>query len=668
MKLLLTLLLIPLLALAEDNPRRGTNWSDAAIPTAEALNRYAERKLYEELKRLIQIGQHARYAERRVALIDYPLYPYLEYTYHAYRLSRLKPEQLREFAENWPDTPLPRLLRGSWLRYLGIRGNWPMLAQHYDPSHSNDTLACQYANSLYRTGQIEAAHSATARLWLSGTSQPDACDAPFKLWRDAGQLSSAMAWERFALALEANQYKLASYLVRFLHKDKRGLANRFREVHQRPTRIRSFKRYAADGEQERRMILHALRRLARKDAPAAYNALRTYEKSHAFTAAELRDTYVYVGKRLALDFAGEALIYDVPIDDETDTGLIEARLRYALRQQDWSEVLVSLHRLPQAKADSNRWRYWRARALLESEENADRASGIGVLAELAQLRSFYGFLAADLLNQPYEFGHEPKNFAADEIERVRLLPGIQRAFELLATDSPVHARRQWQHTTLSLTPRQQEIAAHTARSWGWHERAIRSMIDAEAWNDLEVRFPLAYREAFTYHSTRENIPLSWAFAVTRQESAFMADARSSSGAGGLMQLMPATAKLVAGKIGLKLVAKTQVNQPETNIRLGTTYLGQMLRRFDNNRIVASAAYNAGPARAARWYDASVPLDIWIETMPFSETRDYVQNVAVFAAIYAERMGEQQPLIYAHEYSGFAPGSPPTLRQQTTQAK
>ena len=653
-----SLLLPGLLFSGAGHAASDSSWSDNDVPIADAVQRYDQRQRYVELRSLIESGQHTRYTAAREELASYPLYPYLEYTYHAYRLSRLTPALLAEFETTYSDTPLPRLLRSSWLRHLGKRGSWKLLAEHYNPAHGGDTLACQYATSLYRTHQADAAHAATKTLWLKGASQPDACDVPFKLWRDAGQLTPDLAWERFLLALEKNQYKLASYLVRFLPKTDRAAANQLREVHQRPARIRNFARHAADGVRERRMILHGIRRLARRDAASAYEALRTYETTHSFTATELREVYVYVGKRLARNYEGEALIYDVPIDAETSPELTEARLRYALRKQDWSEVLVSVHRLPEAKANSNRWRYWRARALLRSAGSADRDDGIALLGELAGLRSFYGFLAADLLGQPYAFGHDPKYFTAGEVRKIEQLPGVIRAFELLATDSFVHARREWRHTTAGMNPRQQEIAAHTARSWGWHERAIRSMIDAEAWNDLEVRFPLAHRDAFAHHAMRQNIPLSWAYAITRQESAFMSDARSGSGARGLMQLMPATARLVAGKVGLKLNNNAQLSDPDTNIRLGTAYLGEMLRRFNNNRLVASAAYNAGPTRAARWFDASVPLDIWIETIPFVETRDYVQNVSIFAAIYANRMGEQQPLIYPHEFAAFAPGALP----------
>tara|TARA_Y100001934_G_scaffold37082_1_gene42818 strand:- start:264 stop:2273 length:2010 start_codon:yes stop_codon:yes gene_type:complete len=617
-----------------------------------AHEQFEARKRYRELKRLIESGQHSRYADRRGELSDYPLFAYLEYTWHAYRMSRMTPRALEAFAATYPDTPLPGLLRSAWLRHLGQRGQWRQLATHYTPGSGDDKLACHYANALYRTGQDQAAHAATRELWLVGASQPDACDAAFRLWRDAGQLSGTLAWERFELALARNRYKLASYLVRFIPNEERALANKFREVHQRPQRISAHSRYRADGPRERRLILHGVRRLARRSAADAYAALRTYETSHDFTRDELRETYVYVGKRLASDYSGDPLIYDVPIDAETSHELLEARLRYALRKQDWSEVLVGLHRLPEARANSNRWRYWRARALLESSDAIDLGTGRTLLEALATTRSFYGFLAADILGQEYNFRHEPKYFTADEVRRVEEIPGVHRAYELLALDEVVHARREWRFTTTRLTPRQQEIAAKTARRWGWHERAIRSMIDAEAWNDLDVRFPLAHQDEFTQHAMRENIPLTWAYAITRQESAFMTDAKSGAGARGLMQLMPATARLVAGRTGIRIADEATLYEPEVNIRLGTAYLGEMLRRFDQNRLVASAAYNAGPMRAARWMDASLPLDIWVETIPFVETRDYVQNVAMFAAIYATRMGLSQPLIYPHEYRGF----------------
>jgi soluble lytic murein transglycosylase len=179
------------------------------------------------------------------------------------------------------------------------------------------------------------------------------------------------------------------------------------------------------------------------------------------------------------------------------------------------------------------------------------------------------------------------------------------------------------------------------------------MIAAQAWNDLDVRFPLAYQDSFLSGARRADIPVIWSFAVARQESAFMPDALSSAGALGVMQLMPTTAISAANREGFSIPSKLDLANPYTNIRIGSAYLGQMLRRFDHNRILASAAYNAGPSRVESWLDDSIPLDVWVETIPFRETRSYVTNVLLFSAIYGRKLNQDSPLIYAHELQKFS---------------
>ena len=179
------------------------------------------------------------------------------------------------------------------------------------------------------------------------------------------------------------------------------------------------------------------------------------------------------------------------------------------------------------------------------------------------------------------------------------------------------------------------------------------MIDAEAWDDLKVRFPLAYRDSFIANTVKADIPVTFGFAIARQESAFMPDAKSSAGALGLMQMIPSTAKITAKRHNLRFANTNVLINPHTNITFGTAHLGTLMRRFNNNRILASVAYNAGPGRVQSWLDPTLPVDAWIETIPFTETRNYVQNVLMFAAIYGSRLKTSQPLIMAHERAAFS---------------
>ena len=241
----------------------------------------------------------------------------------------------------------------------------------------------------------------------------------------------------------------------------------------------------------------------------------------------------------------------------------------------------------------------------------------------------------------------------NKVHALEETPAFNEPLSFFTLQEATRARREWNFTTKGYSDIELRIAARVAEKWGWHEQAIRAMIKAKAWDDLSPRFPLAYRDNFVSKARSEDIPVTWSLAIARQESAFMADARSSAGALGLMQLMPATAREVARESNFRLKSNQELTIPETNIELGTAYLGKMFRRFSHNRILASAAYNAGPTRVQRWIDPDLPADIWIETIPFKETRNYVQNVLVFAAIYGRKLGQQTPMIYQHELMDFA---------------
>jgi soluble lytic murein transglycosylase len=222
-------------------------------------------------------------------------------------------------------------------------------------------------------------------------------------------------------------------------------------------------------------------------------------------------------------------------------------------------------------------------------------------------------------------------------------PCIRRAYELLRLDEETDARREWNYVISHLDKEQVKLAAVLASKWGWHADAIRTVAMIDELDDLEVRFPTPYRDEITHVAKLRELDPAWIYGVMRRESAFAANARSSAGALGLMQLMPATASITAQKLGLRAPSGGEVYDPERNILLGTTYLRELLERFGGNQALASAAYNAGPHRVDRWLpeDRALPADAWVETIPFYETRHYVQAVLAYAAVYEWKL-DQQP--------------------------
>lgn len=648
-RFLLTCALTFLALTAAADFSRGVSYDPSMTP-----DRVEQRQLYLDALHLIRTSQFSRLQKLKPQLRTYSLYPYLEYTEMAYRISRYSEEEVLAFVEQNLDTPLTQPLLQHWLSSLAKHGKWSTFVSNYDRVAPTKELACQYGYGLYKTGLTEEAMAEAVKLWTVGFSQPDECDPIFNVWRGADGMTPEIGWQRFSLALQENESKLANYLMRFVAKDDKPYAANYRLVHQKPTTIKRYGAFKKDNVRNREIVLHGARRLARSDPEDALSTLRAYEPMLSFEPAPLEEAYAYIGIRLARKTNDLDLMDSLPVNLHEHPDLVEARLRQSLKLQDWSSVIVLINLLPQELQDSTRWQYWKARVLGQSAEEPDRQIAHDILAELSQTRSFYGFVAADILQSHYNYEDEPTPVTFDQILSLEETPGIQRALELFALGERSRARREWYFTTADFTYAEREVAAKVALRWGWYKAAIQTMIDAGAWNHLDFRFPIAYQDTFIKHARRANIPVQWSLAIARQESAFMPDARSSSGALGVMQLMPSTAELVARKLGVSYKNNTSLTDPDFNIQLATNYLSQMLRRFDNNRILASAAYNAGPGRVNQWLDPDMPFDVWIEIIPFSETRGYVQNVLMFSSIYSRRMDEHQPLIYPHERSYFSP--------------
>ena len=617
------------------------------------LSRFEQREQYRKVLYLAKSGQHSRYLKIRHQLRAYPLYPYLEYADKMYNLSRQSAESIRAFINQYSDSPLAGQMLQNWLYHLAKQGKWKTFIENYDPTRSTEKNACFYGYALYREARIREAMQWAQKLWLVDFSQPDECDPIFRVWRDNDGLRPEIAWQRFSLALRANEVKLATYLTRFLKREDRQHANSFRLVHTRPYNIKRINRYKADHPRIRELILHGVKRLARTRPDEALETLTQFLSFHQFEPGLLTSTYVYIGKQLARSGDKKNQINDLPVNLRAHPDLVEARVRLALGLNDWSQVLILIHLLPEETQLQSRWQFWKARVLAGSVDPADRELAQGIFTLLAGSRNFYGFLAADRLQQTYNFVHEPSSVSEEEILALEASPGIQRALELLSLNERNKARREWYFTGRDFSNKERQIAARVAHKWGWYKPGIQSLIDARAWNDLDFRFPIAYQDTFISNARSADIPVNWSLAIARQESAFMPDAKSPVGAVGLMQLMPATAKIMARRVGIAFKSNRDLIKPAFNIHLGSQYLGRMLRRYNNNRILATAAYNAGPGNVDGWVNPDLPIDVWIETIPFAETRSYVQNVLMFSVIYGRRLQQKQPLIYHHELDDFS---------------
>ena len=600
-----------------------------------------ERADYKLAREALQKKDVDAYLKIRDKLTHYPLYPYLEANHLTQELSKSKTSDIQHFLDQYSDTPLATPLKHRWLRQLAKNGQWQQFQQQFDSSIKSAELNCYALWAQHKNGQTEQALQQVPNLWLVGYSQSEACNPIFDLWVKAGHLNDEMAWQRFQLAMQAGNTTLARYLIRFMSPHREALAKLYREIYLHPEKLQETTRFQVFNDTHRDIIFEGLKRLARRNSLLAWELWPEYLTSQAFHPSEINEIYRLTMLWLAHQDNNQTYLNAIRKHQPRVTAdILEAGIRMAIRKQDWSEIINLTRRLPEAEQQSTRAQYWLARALLET--GTVTKAQLGPLFEaIAKERDYYSFLAADQLQQPYQMNHKSYVIDGNFLERFKVLPAIVRARELLAVGQNTEARREWYQATLGFNADQHYAAAHCAKQFLWHDQAIRSAIAAKRWDDLELRFPVAHEEAIEEAAQAHQLSSNWLLAMARQESAMTHDAVSHKNARGLIQMLPGPARTVARKHNINYRGQQELFDPDKNIELASAYLTTLIEEFDGNDIYATAAYNAGPHRVEKWLEttAQLPIDVWIESIPFHETRQYVKNVLTYSAVYAHRRNQ-----------------------------
>lgn len=611
-----------------------------------------QRELYQKALKALKKGPGPQFQQLKKQLKDYPLYPYLEYADIAVRIRTLPKKEVNQFLADNDGTRVADRLRVRWLDEMKRRRRGADFIEYYQPSLADTEFQCYYHYARYHTGdeqQQQAALDDAMTLWLVGESQPKECDKLFELLQDNNRIDTAAAWKRFSLAVSNRKYSLAKYLQRFIteqpHKQQ---ANNAIAATSNFRKIGKYQDFSDKNPETLTILEHFLLRLAYQDGRTAMKYWGHYHQTHPFSVKS--QSRITTGLVKALYRQNDLKAADEYLQsslDLVDPDLIEWRIRQSLQTNDWQTAITWIDRLPGEYRQENRWRYWHAR-LSDHLNGTDPAT---VYAELAQQRSYYGFLASEHLGGHYAMEHKPIAPSEEEIQVIAAMPGIQMARELHYHGERLNARREWYDATRNFSEKQWIAAAVLTHRWQWINQSIMSMVQASYWNDIQIRFPLTYLEEMQKHTEPLKMDTHLLLALARQESALAEDAVSPAGARGLMQLMPATAKQTARRHNIKYSGIDDLLLAEKNIELGTRYYKELLDTFDNNRILATAAYNAGPHRVQQWLKVSgkqLSYDAWIETIPFRETRNYVQNVLAFSAIYAHLLGNNTRILSNQE--------------------
>jgi soluble lytic murein transglycosylase len=613
-----------------------------------------QRELYLQAEKSLRSGSTRVFDKHRKQLQNYPLFPYLEYIRLNHRLTLDNRAEVDDYLGRYPDLWLSDRLRRNWLNLLYRSRQWQLYTSYFNLANTSTTAQCHYYFSRYQLGDLEGAIDGGLKLWIAGQSQPKSCDPLFKVLISEQRITNRVAWQRYTLAIRNHKFNLARYIERFFSGSKyQAAARHYLSVDRNPAGVGDYQLLDSKTPEFLGLIEHGIRHLAKQNTTLAIKHWSHYLQTHPFDEAARRRMLPSLVKGLYRqgyeDVAASYLNENIEF---SDPGLLEWQLRNMIHKEDWAVIASWVANLPEHIQEQERWRYWRARALLlhtTSVEEIDSAKT--TLRELSRFRSFYGFLASDWVSNPYRMQHEPVAIDEIQIKDMENLPGILRARELVFHQQLLNARREWYAVGRSFNSQQWQVAARIAQKWQWHQQVILAMSKAPYWNDIDLRFPLAYRREFEVHAKKQNLPLPLVLAIARQESAFSPDVVSPAGAYGLMQLMPATAKEVSRKYKIAYRGRTQLGDPELNIHLGSQYYKSVLKRFGNNRILATASYNAGPTRTQQWLKKSsgkLPFDAWVETIPFNETRQYVQNVLAFAVIYSHHLNRDDTLLTTKE--------------------
>ncbi|MDM5058466.1 transglycosylase SLT domain-containing protein [Aeromonas rivipollensis] len=627
---------------------QGIIFSALCVPglVAPVFAQTMEQSLYREGYDAVRANDQERFQQIRARLNHYPLLPYLDYYQLAFRPGAADYNDVTRFIRQHGDTPQSNRLERSYLTYLAQSQQWSQFLRFYPAKPNSTDLLCMHYQARYYTGHKSEALQEAGKLWLTGQSRPDACDPLFQLWQQAGLRTQDKIWQRMNLAFEAQNPNLIRHLGAQLGGSLKPYGDQMIALFDQPARAMNPASFST-APQSRQLLSLGLARYANEQPEPALRQLGEMKRRFGLNQAEVARVERAAARRLLLDRSlAQRSWLDATLVRMKDAELVELRARLAIWEQDWRGLEGWVKRMPMALQKEDRWRYWLARSL---EVQGRQKPARELYLETANLRGFYGFMAAQRTGVPYRIKNQSVGHKVPDWRTASSRwPFLVRVRELLAMNEITAARSEWIHN-MDRNPVAQRLEfGHIALNQGWHELAILSSIRAEAWDAIDLRFPLPLKRTFSQMAQERTMNTSLLYAISRQESALYPLAQSPVGARGLMQLMPATAKETAAKLGVPYRNEQQLFDPTMNIRLGSAYLKRLLDVYDGNRILAAAAYNAGPGRVKRWRDQSTnkPMDVWVESIPYRETRNYVQNVLSFDLIYQHKL--QQPLRFMSE--------------------
>lgn len=599
-----------------------------------------EQEAFLQAEEAFKQGKLSEYQKLKKSLADYSLLPYLEYQEIEEKLNKNSQQAVDHFIQTYESSPLSDQLRWNFIRLLAGAKDYDLMAQYYSFGSVTSFDCLLLSHQLKEGKPISALSEQVANLWNVSKSQPKECDAIFEKWIDNNQLQQDVAYQRFYQTAHDGPIGLLSYLKRYLPRDEQYLADLWLKVRRNPkvvTRSNFFP--GKNPEKEAPILVYAVKRLAWDDRDDAYSVWKRTQNRVPLAGAHKSEIERTLFMALATENNPKAIdLAKNSIKDHLNDALVNHwKLVTFLRTQDWKTITELYEVLPFEQQSNEQWRYWYAVAL---EELGRKEEAQILLADLAKERDYYGYKAATRLQLPIQLNHAPLIISEEVMSSVRQLANVERARELYAIGRYLDATREWRSLLSKLqTAEEIQAAAVIANEWGWYNQSILTIAKAQNWDDTNIRFPTAFKEDYINIGKQVQLPPHWLMGVARQESAYGPRAVSPAGAYGLMQVMPGTAKTFAKKFQSSYKHRSDLLDPAINIQMGSRYLQMRFEELEQNPVYASAAYNAGKSRVEQWKQyGRYPTEIWIEAIPYTETRDYIKRVMTYRQIYALKLG------------------------------
>lgn len=531
--------------------------------------------------------------------------------------------------------PLSNKLREKWLYELARTKDWANYT-HYYQSSNDMNLVCYEQIAKYNTGARQEALKDSIPLWLTGDSRPPACNSLFDLLMKDDSFNQDLISQRIALALDKRNIQLARYLLKQYKTPHQADIQNLNTVYQSPSTISKLNAGGLNSD----IYLYGLKRIVSVNMDKALQLWQQGKNKKILNQAQQQDFLAHIALYKAMRNNEDTLEWFAKVKPQYyNDVLLDWQIRYALKHNNWKQVTTLINEAKNKETPC--WQYWLGRSL---EEQGKKTEARAVYEPLAKTRQYYGFLASLRLKQTPSFVNEqpiknpeilkPYQTFIDQVQDLYMRKDSLQASRLLndfISELPkdeASALVYWIDTTLQ-----------------WHGKSVYLSSNETLNNQLSLRFPLAYKQSVSQYSKKYTIPPEFIYAIIRQESGFREDATSSVGARGLMQVMPYTAGVVSKADKIPYNNQSQLFLSEKNINIGVAYLRQLSKRFSKHPILIAAAYNAGPKQVVYWLRNHPPkeIDVWIETLPWQETRNYLKNVMAFYVVYQYRLNQKPNL-------------------------